>query len=100
MFWATSFDQLLPSASDDKVKSGHSGPASASIQPVLQVRVLVRSQPHLLPEATPQDLSKYIIKDGDYPVARSGCGEIWKYTFHINHNSVKVYLPSFVCLSV
>ncbi|KAG1833283.1 kinase-like domain-containing protein [Suillus subluteus] len=37
-----------------------------------------------------QDLSKYITKDGDYPVARGGFGEIWKCTFHIDRTSAKV----------
>ncbi|KAG2036658.1 kinase-like domain-containing protein [Suillus americanus] len=45
---------------------------------------------NLPPEATLQDLSKYIIKDGDYPVARGGFGEIWKCTFQVDHSSVKV----------
>jgi hypothetical protein len=55
---------------------------------------------NLPPEATLQDLSKYIIKDGDYPVARGGFGEIWKCTYHKNRSSVKVRLLSFVCPSV
>ncbi|KAG1794680.1 kinase-like domain-containing protein [Suillus plorans] len=37
-----------------------------------------------------QDLSKYITKEGDYPVARGGFGEIWKCTLHIDRSSVKV----------
>ncbi|KAG2055087.1 kinase-like protein [Suillus hirtellus] len=37
-----------------------------------------------------QDLSKYITKDGDYPVNRGGFGEIWKCTLHIDRSSVKV----------
>ncbi|KAG2036653.1 kinase-like domain-containing protein [Suillus americanus] len=44
----------------------------------------------LPPEATLQDLSKYITKDGDYPVARGGFGEIWKCIYHKDHSSVKV----------
>jgi hypothetical protein len=43
-------------------------------------------------EAILQDLSKQITKDGDYPVARGGFGEIWKCTFHIDHRLVKVCL--------
>ncbi|KAG2042014.1 kinase-like domain-containing protein [Suillus americanus] len=39
---------------------------------------------------TLRDLSKYITKDGDYPVARGGFGEIWKCTFHMDRRSVKV----------
>ncbi|KAG2361761.1 hypothetical protein BDR07DRAFT_1461278 [Suillus spraguei] len=42
------------------------------------------------PEATLQDLSEYIIKDEDYPVARGRFWEIWKCTFDIGRNSVKV----------
>jgi hypothetical protein len=51
-------------------------------------------------EATLRDLSKYITKDGDYPVARGGFGEIWKCTFRNHCSSVKVRLPSFVCSSI
>ncbi|KAG2068972.1 kinase-like protein [Suillus decipiens] len=42
------------------------------------------------PEAILHDLSRYIIKDGDYPVARGGFGEIWKCTFRKDRSSVKV----------
>ncbi|KAG2343707.1 kinase-like protein [Suillus weaverae] len=41
-------------------------------------------------EATLKDLSKDITKDGDYPIARGGFGEIWKCTYHINRRSIKV----------
>ncbi|KAG2361624.1 hypothetical protein BDR07DRAFT_1409151 [Suillus spraguei] len=41
-------------------------------------------------EAMLQDLSRYITKDGEYPAARGGFGEIWKCTFGIDHSSVKV----------
>ncbi|KAG1794679.1 kinase-like domain-containing protein [Suillus plorans] len=44
----------------------------------------------LPPEATLKDLTKHIIKDGNYPVARGGFGEIWKSTLHIDDSSVKV----------
>ncbi|KAG2073651.1 kinase-like protein [Suillus decipiens] len=44
----------------------------------------------LPPKATLQDLSEFITKDGDYPVARGGFGEIWKCTFDIGRGSVKV----------
>ncbi|KAG2141626.1 kinase-like domain-containing protein [Suillus cothurnatus] len=44
----------------------------------------------LLSEAVLQDLSQYITKDGDYPVARGGFGEIWKCTYHIDQRSIKV----------
>ncbi|KAG2060310.1 kinase-like protein [Suillus hirtellus] len=38
-----------------------------------------------------QDLSKFINKDGNYPVARGGFGEIWRCTAHdINGNFFKV----------
>jgi hypothetical protein len=55
---------------------------------------------NLPPEATLQDLSKCIIKDGEYPVARGGFGEIWKCTYYIDRSSVKVCLLPFVCPSV
>ncbi|KAG2343704.1 kinase-like protein [Suillus weaverae] len=42
------------------------------------------------PEATLKDLSKCITKDGDYPIARGGFGEVWKCTLHIDPSSVKV----------
>ncbi|KAG1843272.1 kinase-like domain-containing protein [Suillus subalutaceus] len=42
------------------------------------------------PEAMLQDLSKYITKNGDYPVARGGFGEVWKCTYLINRRSTKV----------
>ncbi|KAG1859328.1 hypothetical protein DFJ58DRAFT_840196 [Suillus subalutaceus] len=45
---------------------------------------------NLPPEAMLQDTSKYITKDGDYPVARGGFGEIWKCTFYKDHSAVKV----------
>ncbi|KAG1763571.1 kinase-like domain-containing protein [Suillus placidus] len=41
-------------------------------------------------EATLHDLSEFITKDGDYPVARGGFGEIWKCTYRIDRTSVKV----------
>ncbi|KAG2343684.1 kinase-like protein [Suillus weaverae] len=44
----------------------------------------------LPPEATLKDLSKHITKDGDYPIARGGFGEIWKCTYHIDRTSIKV----------
>lgn len=47
-----------------------------------------------------QDLSKHIMKDGDYPVACGEFGEIWKCSLYIDRSSVKVCLPSFVCPSV
>ncbi|KAG0701780.1 kinase-like domain-containing protein [Suillus ampliporus] len=37
-----------------------------------------------------QDLSKYITKDEDYPVARGGFGEIWKCTYHLDRRPIKV----------
>ncbi|KAG2142800.1 kinase-like domain-containing protein [Suillus bovinus] len=37
-----------------------------------------------------RDLSEYIIKDGEYPAARGGFGEIWKGTFHIDPNPIRV----------
>ncbi|KAG2115777.1 kinase-like domain-containing protein [Suillus discolor] len=37
-----------------------------------------------------QDLSKYIIRDGDYPVARGGFGEIWRCTLNNDRSLVKV----------
>jgi hypothetical protein len=52
----------------------------------------------LLSEAVLQDLSQYITKDGDYPVARGGFGEIWKCTYHIDQRSIKVCLQC--CLSI
>ncbi|KAG1820905.1 kinase-like domain-containing protein [Suillus subaureus] len=45
-------------------------------------------------EATLQDLSKYITKDGDYPIARGGFGEIWKCTLYKDRNSVNVAVKS------
>ncbi|KAG1752440.1 kinase-like domain-containing protein [Suillus paluster] len=41
-----------------------------------------------------QDLSRYITKDEDYPVARGGFGEIWKCTYIINRRPVKVAVKS------
>ncbi|KAG2042037.1 hypothetical protein BDR03DRAFT_978766 [Suillus americanus] len=40
-------------------------------------------------ESTLRDLSKYITKDGD-PVARSGFGEIWKCTSHIDRRLILI----------
>ncbi|KAG2143615.1 kinase-like domain-containing protein [Suillus clintonianus] len=42
------------------------------------------------PEARLQNLTEYITKDGDYPVARGGFGEIWKCTYHNDQTSIKV----------
>ncbi|KAG2361741.1 hypothetical protein BDR07DRAFT_1485519 [Suillus spraguei] len=44
----------------------------------------------ILPEAMLQDLSLYITKDGDYPVARGGFEEIWKCIYRMDRRSVKV----------
>ncbi|KAG2341783.1 kinase-like protein [Suillus weaverae] len=44
----------------------------------------------LPPEAMLKDLSNDITKDGDYPIARGGFGEIWKCTYHIDRTSIKV----------
>ncbi|KAG2035022.1 kinase-like domain-containing protein [Suillus americanus] len=62
-------------------------PSSSHADTVLPV---CNDTPDNLLETTLQDLSKYITKDNDYPVARGGFGEIWKCTFHINRTSVKV----------
>lgn len=48
----------------------------------------------LPPKATLQDLSKYITKDEDYPVARGGFGEIWKCTYDIDRKPIKVAVKS------
>jgi hypothetical protein len=54
---------------------------------------------NLLPETTTLiDLSKYIKKEGDYPVARGGFGEIWKCTYHTDRRSEKVGLQC--CFSI
>ncbi|KAG1891984.1 kinase-like domain-containing protein [Suillus subluteus] len=45
---------------------------------------------NLTPEVMLRDLSKCIAKDGDYPVARGGFGEIWKCTLYIIPRPVKV----------
>ncbi|KAG1893441.1 kinase-like domain-containing protein [Suillus fuscotomentosus] len=44
----------------------------------------------LPPELMLQDLTGYIIKDEEYPVARGGFGEIWKCTFNIDRRPTKV----------
>ncbi|KAG1806415.1 kinase-like domain-containing protein [Suillus plorans] len=44
----------------------------------------------LPPEAMLQNLTGYITKDEEYPVARGGFGEIWKCTFYTNHRPIKV----------
>ncbi|KIK40073.1 hypothetical protein CY34DRAFT_807560 [Suillus luteus UH-Slu-Lm8-n1] len=41
-------------------------------------------------ESKLHNLSNYITKDGNYPVARGGFGEIWKCTFRTDRRSVKV----------
>ncbi|KAG2073653.1 kinase-like protein [Suillus decipiens] len=48
----------------------------------------------LPPKTTLQDLSNYITKDEDYPVARGGFGEIWKCTYDIDHKPIKVAVKS------
>ncbi|KAG1794074.1 kinase-like domain-containing protein [Suillus subaureus] len=63
-------------------------PFSSNTRTVLSARKVEPDD--LPPEATLQDLSRYISKDGDYPVARGGFGEIWKCTFQIDRSSVKV----------
>ncbi|KAG2138078.1 kinase-like domain-containing protein [Suillus bovinus] len=63
-------------------------PSSSHTHAVVSAR---NDEPHdLPPESMLQDLSKYITKDGDYPIARGGFGEIWKCTLNIDRNSVKV----------
>ncbi|KAG2042012.1 kinase-like domain-containing protein [Suillus americanus] len=42
------------------------------------------------PEVMLRDLSKCIAKDGNYPVARGGFGEIWKCTLYVIRRPVKV----------
>ncbi|KAG2142806.1 kinase-like domain-containing protein [Suillus bovinus] len=37
-----------------------------------------------------QDLSKYIIKNGDYPVAHGGFGKIWKCTLYKDPSPIRV----------
>jgi len=41
-----------------------------------------------------RDLSEYITKVGDYPVARGGFGEIWKCLYQTPGGSVKARLHS------
>ncbi|KAG2115765.1 kinase-like domain-containing protein [Suillus discolor] len=45
---------------------------------------------YLPPEAMLQNLTGYITKDEEYPVARGGFGEIWKCTFYTNRRPIKV----------
>ncbi|KAG2343706.1 kinase-like protein [Suillus weaverae] len=63
-------------------------PSSSHMHTVFPARNV---QPDDLPPETKlKDLSKYITKDGDYPITRGGFGEIWKCTFRIKRRSVKV----------
>jgi hypothetical protein len=75
-------------------------PFSSHMHSVFSAR---SDKPDDLPtEATLQDLSKQITKDGDYPVARGGFGEIWKCTLHIDRRSVNVCLQCclYLCLKL
>ncbi|KAG1870956.1 kinase-like domain-containing protein [Suillus tomentosus] len=63
-------------------------PSSSNIHTVFSARNVEPDDFSL--EAMLQDLSKYITKEGDYPVTRGGFGEIWKSTLHIDRSSVKV----------
>ncbi|KAG1805189.1 kinase-like domain-containing protein [Suillus subaureus] len=62
-------------------------PSTSNTVPVLPIR---NDDPSDLSETIFQDLSIYITKDGEYPVARGGFGEVWKCTYHIDRGSVKV----------
>ncbi|KAG0707570.1 kinase-like domain-containing protein [Suillus ampliporus] len=46
------------------------------------------------PEAMLQDLTRYIIKDEDYPVARGGFGEVWRCTYQQDRSPIKVAVKS------
>ncbi|KAG0703878.1 kinase-like domain-containing protein [Suillus ampliporus] len=46
------------------------------------------------PEAMFEDLTRYIVKDEDYPVARGGFGEIWKCTYQQDQTPIKVAVKS------
>ncbi|KAG1755341.1 hypothetical protein EDB19DRAFT_1660524 [Suillus lakei] len=46
------------------------------------------------PETMLQNLTRYITKDEDYPVARGGFGEIWKCTYHMDLQPIKVAVKS------
>jgi serine/threonine protein kinase len=43
-----------------------------------------------------QDLTEYITKTGDYPVARGGFGEIWKCTYQTDRGPIPVRTISFL----
>ncbi|KAG1797209.1 kinase-like domain-containing protein [Suillus subaureus] len=62
-------------------------PSTSNTVVVLPIR---NDDPSDLAETIFQDLSIYITKDGEYPVARGGFGEVWKCTYHIDRGSVKV----------
>ncbi|KAG2128968.1 kinase-like domain-containing protein [Suillus clintonianus] len=54
------------------------------------LRVRDHDSSDLPPEARLRNLTGYITKDGDYPVARGGFGEIWKCTYHNDQRLIKV----------
>ncbi|KAG1797210.1 kinase-like domain-containing protein [Suillus subaureus] len=62
-------------------------PSTSNTVPVLPIRNDDSSD---ISETIFQDLSKCIAKNGDYPVARGGFGEIWKCTLYINRRPAKV----------
>jgi hypothetical protein len=43
-----------------------------------------------LPQLPLQDLTGFIIKDGNFPVVRGGFGDVWKCTYHMNQKPINV----------
>ncbi|KAG2349256.1 kinase-like protein [Suillus weaverae] len=78
----------------------HTGPSFPYPQklPVISSREktflhLCNNEPDDSPLEEMLDLSKYITKDEEYPIARGGFGEIWKCTYH-NRRPAKVAVKS------
>ncbi|KAG1802997.1 kinase-like domain-containing protein [Suillus variegatus] len=82
--------QIPSSTAGSQLPQSHSDPSellpsSSPAHTVFSARI---DEPDdLSAEVMLQDLSEYITKDGDYPIARGGFGEIWKCTYR---SSVKV----------
>jgi hypothetical protein len=63
--------------------------------PLSLATVISPSQSHLplvAPEATLRDLTEYIRKTGEFPIARGAFGDIWKCTFQVDQEP-----NNFVC---
>ncbi|KAG0703873.1 kinase-like domain-containing protein [Suillus ampliporus] len=92
-------DTLLSSISpaqevQPSTNAPHNGPDLLDSEEIARPAVLFHlPTAHTRKQPLP-DLTRYIVKDEDYPIARGGFGEIWKCTYRQDRTPIKVAVKS------